>query len=46
MIGIPVKWFTACQEFQHDDPKAVDITLEGILTGHLDLRGTIPRPLI
>lgn len=45
-IGIPVKWFAACQELQHDNSKAINITLEGILPSHVNFRGTISRTLI
>jgi hypothetical protein len=27
--GIPVKWFAACQELQHDNPKAADYLPQG-----------------
>ena len=46
MVGIPVKWLPSRQKLQHDNSKAVDVALQGILAGHIHLRGTISRTLI
>ncbi|GER53644.1 heat shock protein [Striga asiatica] len=42
---VPIERRAACKKLQHHNPKAINITFNGVLTGHCHLRCTIARCL-